>query len=38
MVTKERPVCPACKSSVIYVRTNGDIVCRRCGKITTKAS
>jgi hypothetical protein len=29
-------MCPQCASRSIYVRTNGDIVCRRCGQITKK--
>ena len=41
MVTKvetvKKPVCPKCGSSYIYIRINGEIVCRRCGYVENKA-
>ena len=31
---KEKPTCGKCGSNFVYVRTNGEIVCRRCGQVT----
>jgi ribosomal protein S27AE len=32
-----RPRCPQCGSAVVYVRINGDVVCRRCGHVSKQA-
>ncbi len=37
MVTKERPICKKCGSKFVYVRINGDVVCRGCGHVEKKA-
>jgi ribosomal protein L37AE/L43A len=35
-IREAKPRCKRCDSSFIYVRINGDIVCRSCGYINKK--
>ena len=34
----QKPICPKCNSAMIYVRLNGEIVCRRCGSVSRSTS
>lgn len=34
MKMDKKPKCEGCDSSFVYVKTDGLIVCRRCGHIT----
>lgn len=32
----ERPKCEKCNSGFVYIKSDGTLVCRRCGHLTKK--